>query len=153
GRTFSCTDTLGNTFVQAATQAQPSDSHQIYVHYGLSRSSGPDTVTCTVSGAATIISMAIHEYSGVTGLDKTHSANGTGTTVNSASTATTSAANELLFVNVGFSGSGKSVPPGASYTSRSVVTNGLGNLDMFSEDRIVSATGSYNGTCAPNASN
>jgi hypothetical protein len=31
--------------------------------------------------------------------------------------------------------------------------NGGGNLDTYTEDKVVSATGAYNATCTPNASN
>jgi len=153
GRTFTCADANGNSYALAATEQQPSDSHQSYIYYAVSKASSTDTVTCTVSGTATIISMAIHEYTGVTTLDRTHSAHGVGTSVDSGSTATTTAPNELLFVDVGLSGSGKSVTAGSGYTPRTTVVNGIGNLDSYTEDRVVSTAAVYNGACTPNASN
>ena len=136
GRTITVTDTAGNTYVQDKSQVIPVSDDDVVVHRASNIVVGANTVTVSVSGAATSIRAAAAEYTGNCVLDQSPGASGTSTTPNSGS-ATTTVAAELLF-GVAAVANDFDFTAGASYTEREQVLQ-----KMSIEDRVVSVTGSY----------
>ena len=140
----SVSDSLGNAYVSAVGPTRWSNgNYSAQIFYAINARGGSETVTATF--AAKITSFGIvyaHEYSGVNptaALDVTAAAAGTSGSLSSGS-ATTTNATDLLF------GGGVSanmvMSPGAGYTARS---RAEGNI---TEDRVVSALGSYSATAS-----
>lgn len=145
GRTITVTDSKGNTYTQDKFQTASAVDLAIYSAKNIA--AGANTVTCSISGAADSIRLAIHEYSGLataSPLDQVASATATGTAADSGATPTTTVADELLFACCA-TGSGRDLTAGASFTEREVVVQGAATERLLTEDRIVSATGAYNG--------
>jgi hypothetical protein len=141
-------DTAGNTYTQAVTQAQTTDGHQIAIFYAanIQGSGGINTVTATFSASNNHPFLAIYEYSGVSTLDKTAAAQGTTAAASSGATATTTATNELVFAGLGLpSSSTTTVTAGASFTLEQQDTRSGGSR-AASEDQLVTATGAYAGS-------
>ena len=117
------------------------------VFYARNVAGGTNTVTATHATAVNSFSaIYIHEYSGidkVNPVDVTRSALGTGSAMNSGSVTTTNAA-DLLFAAGASSAS--TTAGGTGYTTRSTA---FGNR---TQDRNVTATGSYNATATRNGS-
>src|SRR5450631_2372705 len=142
--TASVSDSLGNTFASAGAPTRwSSGKYSAQIFYAISLRSGSDTVTATF--ATKVVSFGIiyaHEYSGISQtapLDVSIAAVGTTGSLNSGS-ATTTNATDLLF---GGAVSATVVTnPGTSYTARS---KAQGNM---TEDRVVTAVGSYNATAS-----
>jgi uncharacterized repeat protein (TIGR01451 family) len=138
------TDTAGNTYVLAVgptTGTGTMSGWRQEIWYAKNVIGGASlNVTATFAGTFNAEkSITAHEYSGldqVAPLDVTAAA---ATTVANASTgtATTKFANELIFAGALFQGSGSA---GTGFTRRSSMANNV------SEDRVVSAVGSYAGT-------
>ena len=134
--TASISDSAGNTY-QSALGPITNGSIRSQIWYAENVRSGPNTVTVTYSSNVGS-NVEIHEYAGIAtanALDITSSQIGSGTTPSSGS-AVVGQASELLF---GFSNVSGSVSwtAGPSYTLRQTTTRGA------SEDRIISASGSY----------
>ena len=133
----SVTDSLGNTYAQAAGLVTGSAERQA-IYYAKNIAGGSNTVTVAFNQAARIVDVRILEYSGLdtnNPLDVTSSAAGSSVTPNSGAAATTSA-NELIF------GAGTTATSfyaaGAGFTAR--IYTGDGDI---AEDQVVSSTGSY----------
>lgn len=155
--TCTITDTRSNSYTSTLAQInQVTDVHQIFLHAAYNISGGADTVTATFGGTpGNDMWIGVWEWSGLAlsaAFDKSSTATGTGTAVDSGNTATTSQADELLVGIIGFSGVGLTATPGASYTERLEIVNPSPHLAGYLEDRVVSATGAYNATCTPDAS-
>src|SRR4029077_17738886 len=79
-----------------------------------------DTITVTLPTAATARAVSVHQFAGISALDKTAtgiSIDGGSTAATTAATATTASAEELLFAAFGEeTKTGESFTPGASYT-------------------------------------
>jgi hypothetical protein len=145
-QTVTMSDTLSNTFVQAATQQQTTDGHTTYLFYVKNCKAGANTVTATFSGTNTYHWLAAYEYSGLdlaNPLDQTATAQGTTTAISVGPTSATNTANELVFLGVGFPGSFT-----GTVTSGSGYTLGEQNLDAVNgsyhgatETATVTATG------------
>jgi hypothetical protein len=138
----SATDSSGNTYALAVGPTTSSGGPFTQSIYYASKinaaSAGANTVTVKFNKGASYPDVRIAEYGGVSALDAKAGASGNST--NSASgAATTAYVNELVFganiVATGTSGAG------SGYTSRLITYDG----DIV-EDRIVSATGTYNAT-------
>ena len=100
---------------------------------------GANTVTVQFSLAAAFPDIRILEYRGVSAVDVTAGASGTGTATSSGAV-TTSTANELLFAaNTVATGN---TAAGAGFTARIITTP---DLDLV-EDQVVNTTGSYTAT-------
>jgi hypothetical protein len=151
-QTVAVTDTAGNNYAQAVMQTQTTDGHQIRIFYATSAGSGSNTVTATFSATNNHPWLAVFEYAGVSGLDQTAHAQGSGTSPNSGLTPTTTSANELVFAGLG-------VPNNSTATA----TAGTGFQLLLqdappntsraaTEGQIVSATGQYGGTFSLSAS-
>jgi glucose/arabinose dehydrogenase/PKD repeat protein len=138
-------DSRGNTYATAAARTTWSGTSSAQVFYARNVAAGANTVTVTHATAVNSYSAVyIHEYSGidkVNPVDVTRSVSGTGSAMNSGSLTTTNA-EDLLFAAAA---SSASITAGASgYTTRS---SAFGNR---TQDRRVTATGSYNATGTQN---
>jgi chitodextrinase len=140
-------DSKGNVYTAATTRSTFGSNWSTQVFYAKNVSGGTNTVTATFATSISSFGILyVHEYSGidkVNPVDVTKSATGTGSAMSSGPAATTNA-NDLLF---GAGASGKAVTAnGSGYTSRS---SAYGNR---TEDRAVTATGSYTATATQNGS-
>jgi len=136
----SVTDTRGNTYNLAIGPTSFNGMQQA-IYYAKNIAVGSNTVTVRFNQAAGYPDVRILEYSGLdttNPLDGKAAATGTGTAANSGSV-TTTAANELIF-GAGTTGQGFTAA-GTGFSNRMI--NVFGNI---AEDKIVSATGSYNAT-------
>ena len=126
-------DSVGNTYTLAIGPTSGTALRQS-IYYASNIAGGTNTVTVTFSQAAAYPDMRILEYKGVTTLDVTAGASGNSTAANSGS-ATTTAANELIFgANTVFTGTGA---VGSGFTSRIVTPDG-----DLAEDKTVTTAGS-----------
>jgi len=143
----SVTDSLGNAYVLAAGPIVQSGTASQAIYYGKNISAaaaGANSVIVTFSLAASFPDIRIAEYSGldtVSPLDVSAGTQGTTTSTSNSGSVTTSGANDLL-VGANLVQS-TTTGAGAGYTSRGITGDG----DIL-EDRVVSATGSYNATAA-----
>lgn len=140
------TDSNTNTYQKALGPLGAGDN--VYQYYAESPTVGAShTITATSSAGSSFLTLCAAAYSGMASsstIDKTQSGTGTGTSLDSGNTATTSQADELLIGN-GTVSTGGSVTwsAGASYTNRATVTNAdIGGIGYI-EERIVAATGAY----------
>jgi chitodextrinase len=138
----SVTDSNGNTYTLAVGPTVNTASHAIYYAKNIyPAAAGVNSVTVTLTGAANYVDLRIAEYGGidtVSPLDVVVAGTGTSSTANSGSVATTHP-NDLI-VAADYTGK-RTTGPGAGYTQR--VLSAEYNI---LQDRIVSATGSYNAT-------
>jgi len=146
GGAVTVTDTLGNTYPLAATQANTADGSTAYLYYVQNALPGSNSAQVTLGGTATLIRMALLEYSGIAAsnaLDKVSTAQGgTGNTTIQTGTLGTSSGDELVFA-MGTSGSNNNTfTAGTGYTLRET-TNKLG-----AEDQVLSVAGSASPTFA-----
>jgi hypothetical protein len=141
----SITDTNGNTYTSAVGPINwnglaPTYRGQIF--YAKNIKGGANTVTVTLSAAATSsFESYIHEYSGadtVSPLDVVSSATSNSGTAMDSGSATTHAANELIF-GAGFEASGV-IAAGAGFVTRSTFNSNM------TEDKSVTSIGAYNAT-------
>jgi chitodextrinase len=134
-------DSRGNSYAPVAPATKWRNSWSSQVFYAKNIAGGANTVTATFATAINQFAILyIHEYSGidrVNPLDVTASAAGSAAAMNSGS-ATTTDATDLIF-GAGAS-RGAVTAGGAGYTSRSTFS---GNI---TEDKRVTASGSYNAT-------
>lgn len=144
GRTITVTDSKGNSYNQ--DEFQTASGQDLAIYSASNATAGANTVSCGISGAADSIRLAIHEYSGLdaSALDQTASGTGTGTAADSGATPTTTVADELLFACCS-TGANRDLTAGTNFTEREVVVQGSATERLLTEDRIVSATGAYNG--------
>jgi hypothetical protein len=136
----SVTDSAGNVYALAAGPISGTALRQS-IYYAPHIMAGSNTVTVTFNTAAAYPDIRILEYQGVTTLDVTAGASGSGTSASSGS-ATTTSANELIFgadtISTG------TVGAGTGYTSR-VITSPDSDL---AEDKTVTSTGSNSATAS-----
>jgi len=135
-----------NTFLGDAT-GTTNNSQTFYTTVSAS-GSGATTITCTTSDNTNYFVCNAVDISGVTTLDKTAGyVNGTSTTPVTGTTATTTAANEILLC---FFGNGNAPSNGWTQgTNWTIPTNGSQTGSYYSsavEYQVVSSTGSYQGT-------
>jgi hypothetical protein len=141
----SVTDTAGNTYSLAANPVVQSGNASQVVYYAkniFGAAAGANTVTVTFSVAANYPDVRIAEYSGldtVSPLDVSAGAQATNTSTSNSGSVTTTSANDLL-VGGNYVAS-ETTQAGTNYTSR-----GINQDSDILEDRIVTATGSYNAT-------
>jgi trimeric autotransporter adhesin len=135
-------DSLGNKYAAAIGSKLWSNSHYtVQTFYAINSIGGTDTVTATFATAVNSFGIVYaDEYSGVAQtapIDVTAAAAGASGSLNSG-TVTTTSSTDLLFA--GGASANIVTSPGAGYTARSTFE---GNL---TEDRVVSAKGSYSAT-------
>ncbi|HKR28549.1 MAG TPA: IPT/TIG domain-containing protein, partial [Acidobacteriaceae bacterium] len=134
----SVTDSSGNTY-QLAIGATSGTALRQSIYYASGIKGGSDTVTVTFSQAAVNPDIRILEYRGVSTLDATAGASGSGTTASSGS-ATVHSPNELIFgANTVHTGN---VSAGSGFTARIITTP---DSDL-AEDQVASAAGTYSAT-------
>ena len=150
GRTVTITDSASNTYPAASvtqTSGSGGGSQPTIQGYGLANITGGSSfnVTCGVSGAATRIEVIAIEVSGAASsnvVDKVASAPGNGNSLDSGATATTAQANELL-IGFGATAASRTYTLGSGYSN----LTDAGSAGFFaSEEKTVSATGTYNAT-------
>src|SRR5579864_9185983 len=146
-QTVALTDSLGNVYTDAVSQAQTTDGHQVHIFYAKSILGGANTVKATFSATNNHPWLAIYEYRGLSAtkpLDQTAHAQGSSSAPNSGATATTLSANELVFAGMGlpstYTGT-VSTGTGYSFLQRDTSTSPADN-----EAQGVNATGAYAGT-------
>jgi hypothetical protein len=146
-QTVSVTDSLGNSYVDAVTQGQTSDGHQVHIFYAKNIAAGANTVKATFSASNNHPWLAIYEYRGLSAtspLDQTAHAQGNSTTPNSGATATTLSANELVFAAAAISSSYTgTAAAGSGYTMLQQDTN---TSPADNESLIATSTGTYAAT-------
>jgi hypothetical protein len=137
-------DSIGNSYAVAAASVVQTGTASQAIYYAkniAAAAAGANTVTVNFNVAARHPDIRIAEYSGVdplNALDASAGAQGNTATSDSGSVTTTNANDILIGANVVQS---TSTGPGTGYTSRGITADG----DIL-EDRVVSATGSYNAT-------
>ena len=134
-------DTAGNPYTDAVSQAQDTDGHKVHIFYAANVVGGPNTITATFAGANNHSFLAVYEYSGVNTLDRAAATQGYGSAPNSGATQSTSNANELVFAAIGLPASYTGTP-----THGSGFTGGLGTADAATEYEVVTSTGSFAAT-------
>ena len=143
-QTVSISDSAGNPYSHAVSQAQTADGHQVHVFYAVNIAGGANTVKATFSGTNNHPWLAVYEYSGVNALDRTAAAQGWGAFASSGATPATSSANELLFAATGLPASYTGTPTaGSGFTlqqQNTATSRGANETD------VVSATGAFTGT-------
>ncbi len=145
-QTVTVTDSAGDTFAQAVTQAQAADGHQVFIFFAKKIAGGANTVKASFSASNNHPWLAIYEYSGLSTtnpLDQT-SAHAQGTSAAASSGATpamTVSANELLFAGTGLPSTytGKATA-GSGYT---MLQQGTGTSPADNEAEIATSTGTY----------
>ena len=146
-QTVTVTDSAGNTYVDAVSQSNQSDNHQLHLFYAANIAAGPTTVTATFSGSNNHPWLAIHAFSGLrtlNPLDKVASAQGSSTTPMTPSTMTTSTARELVVAGVGLQFMDTAtLTVGSGYT---LLLQDTQTSRAMTEYKTVSATGAYQGT-------
>jgi hypothetical protein len=151
-QTVSVSDTNGNVYQDAVSQVQDTDGHQTHIFFVASIRGGANTVTASFSSTNNHPFIAVYEYHGVTALDKTSGAEGSNSTPNSGTTATTTSANELVFSGLGLpSSSSVSVTAGSTFRLEQQDST-AGRSRAASEDAAVTTTGSASGTFSVNSS-
>jgi len=144
----SVTDSKGNQYVLAVgptSNASGPVSQSIYYAKNIAAATaGSNTVTVTFNGATASPDIRILEYSGVSTLDAKSAASGSSATANSGS-ATTTAANELIFgADTIFT---TTTGAGSGFTSR-IITSPDSDV---AEDKVVTTAGSNSATAGLNS--
>jgi glucose/arabinose dehydrogenase len=143
--TVALADSRGNAYATAAPRTTWGGSWSSQIFYAKNIVGGTTMVTATFGTAITNWGIIyIHEYSGidkVNPVDVTRSAVGSSSAMNSGTVATTNGA-DLLFAAAGSSNT--VTQAGSGYTTRSTA---YGNR---TQDRTVTATGSYNASATQN---
>ncbi len=152
-QTVTVSDTLGNVYSNAVSQAQTSDGHQIYIFYAKNIRAGVNAFSAAFSAVNNHPFVAIYEYSGLSAtapLDKVAAAQGNSASVSTGPTAATSSARELVFAGTGFPNNWVgAVTAGSGYTLQQQDT---GTSRAATEAASVSSSASYSGTFGLNAS-
>jgi len=136
------TDLRGNTYVRAIGPTVRSGLGTQSIYYAANIASGSNTVTVAFDQPAQYADVRIAEYRGIATtnpVDVAVGANGTGTTSNSGSVTTANGSDLLVGANLVAEGT---TNPGSGYTSRMIT---VPDGDIL-EDRVVTATASYNAT-------
>lgn len=152
-QTVNVTDSLGNSYAKAVSQTQTADGHQIHVFYAANIRAGANTVTLTFSAANNHPFAAIFEYAGLRAadpLDKASAAQGSGSAVNTGSTAVTNTANELVFAGTGFPFNYTgTITAGTGYV---LLRQDTGTSRSATEAMVATSTGSFSGKFVLSAS-
>ena len=134
----SVTDSVGNVYSLAIGPTTGTGLRQS-IYYAPNIAGGSNTVTVQFNQAAIYPDIRILEYRGVSSVDVTAGASGSGTTTSSGAVTTTTA-NELLFAaNTVTTGN---TAAGTGFTTRIITTP---DLDI-AEDQVVNLVGTYTAT-------
>ncbi|MFI4972169.1 MAG: beta strand repeat-containing protein, partial [Hyphomicrobiales bacterium] len=151
------TDTRGSSWSLAVTRNPGTTGTPALaaIYYAVVPSTGPDTVTVHMTGTNNL-HLHIYEVSGLVTssvLDKTGSNYQTGATAATVSTsAATTAANEFVFAYFGKNNGSGTWTAGTGYGNTKASPNTGSATDAFSEDKIISATGTQTATATASAS-
>lgn len=154
GRTTTVTDSFAGSYSDDLQKNDSGVTTTSYIAHKASAAGGADTVTTAISGAAASIRFTIHEYSGMGAatLGQTNSAalanTGVGVTAPSGNITTTSP-NALIFglVTDDNSGTNASWTVTSGWNARETVV--ASTACVYTDDLIVSATGTYANAPAP----
>ena len=150
-QTVSMADSAGNSYIEAASQLQNSDGHQLYLFYATDVAGSTNTVTATFSSTNNHPWIAIFEYSGLSAtnpLDQTAHAQGSGASADSGPTGVTASPNELVFAAMGLPASYAGMATGGSgYVLQQQDT---GAERAATESLIASSTSSFKGSFSLN---
>ena len=151
-QTVNVNDSAGNVYVDAVTQAQSTDGHQLHLFYAKNISGGANIVTATFSSTNNHPWLAIYEYTGLSAtnpLDQTAHAQGSSAAVDTGMTSATSSVSELVFAATGLPASySGTVNAGSGYMLQQQDT---GSSRAATEAAIVNSSGSFDGIFNLNA--
>src|SRR5208337_1338820 len=141
------TDTQGNSFTQLVT-AGTSGAAVAAIYVATARSSAADTVTCSIANSASDnIHCHIYEVSGVTTtVDKTGTSSQAGTALTVSTSASTANANDYVFAYFADNHSAATYTVGSGYGDTQASEDTSGGDSGFSEDKVVTATGTQTAT-------
>jgi hypothetical protein len=139
------TDTQGNSFTQVVT-AGTSGSAVAAIYVASAKSSAADTVTCAINSANNI-HCHIYEISGAsTTVDKTGSSSQAGTALTVSTSSSTSNANDYVFAYFADNHTAATYTVGSGYGDTQASEDTSGGDSGFSEDKVVTATGTQTAT-------
>lgn len=154
--TLSCSDSRGNTYTADADVTNGSGSTGVrtvvFSTNVTTALEAGDTITLTFDTLVQAKAAVAHEFRGLVTasmVDQTSTATGNGTSPNSAATATTSQAEELLVGAIGIENDSNAVvTPGIDYVALEARGSGTmgapsGHVRIDPEYRVVTATGAY----------
>lgn len=142
GDTFAISDSQGNAYQHLGSILDSVAGSEWQLFYSFGIKAGANTVSFTCNAGA-MTALAIHEFSGITTLDVSASANGAGTSQDSGG-ATTIQPVELLFGFTGASGGLLAATAGPGWTQcQNFITPSFGFVTQY---QAVNATGSYDST-------
>jgi subtilisin family serine protease len=150
-QTVSVTDSAGNAYADAVSQAQAADGSQTHIFYATNIKGGANTVTATFSSTNNHPWLAIYEFSGLNAtapLDRVAASQGSSSTPSSGATANTSSAAELVFAGLGLPASSSVTVTGGSGFTLLQQDTAANTSRAAEEDRIVNVIGQYSGTFA-----
>lgn len=136
-QTVSVTDTAGNSYIDAVSQTQDTDGHQIHIFYAKNIAGGPNTVTATFSSTNNHPWLAAFEYSGLSAtspLSLTAHAQGSITTPTAANSGSVGSSNYLVLAGAGFPASFSGT---ATAASGSMILQDTGTSRASIESRTV----------------
>ena len=140
-------DSAGNVYADGVSQAQTTDGHQTHIFYARNIKGAATTVTAAFSATNNHPFLAIYEYAGLSTtspLDQVAHAQGSGTSVSSGLTPTTTSSTELIFAGLGMANNTTvTVTAGSGYT---MLLQDTGTSRAASEGKTSSATGQFAGT-------
>jgi subtilisin family serine protease len=146
-QTVTISDSAGNGYVDAVSQVQTSDGHQVHIFYAKNITGGANTVTATFSATNNHPWLAVYEYSGLSAtnpLDQTAHAQGSNASPSTGASGMTANANELVFAAMGivnnFTGTATA---GSNYMLQLQDT---GTSRAATETAIATSTGAFTGT-------
>jgi hypothetical protein len=141
------TDTQGNSFTQVVT-AGTSGAAVAAIYIATAKSSAADTVTCSIANSASDnIHCHIYEISGVTTtVDKTGTNSQAGTALTVSTSASTANANDYVFAYFADNHTAATYTVGTGYGDTQASEDTSGGDSGFSEDKVVTATGTQTAT-------
>jgi len=146
-QTVQVSDTAGNLYTDAVSQAQSTDGHQLHMFYARNIAAGPNTVTASFSSTNNHPWLAIYEFRGLSAtmpLDQTARAQGFSAAPSTGATATTSSPNELVVAALGMPATSSGmVSAGSGFSLLQQDTN---TSRAANESQFVSVIGQYSGT-------
>src|SRR6202521_2652080 len=146
-QTVTLADNAGNTYVEAAAQAQTSDGSQIHLFYACNILGAANSVKATFSSTNNHPWLAIYEVKGlntINPLDQTAHAQGSSTAPNSGATPMTTSANELVFAAMGLPANYSGTQTAGS--GYSILQQDTSTSPAANESILVISTGSYTAT-------
>lgn len=144
-RTITLSDSLTQTFVLASSGTNVTDGHATYIYYFANTAGGADTVTFSISGAASPLRIGVSEFSGAataSPVEKVNNASGNSTTPASGNVTPTTDG-QLIFA-VARNAAATTFTAGTDFTLRSQVP-AAANTRMASESFIQTTAAAHNG--------